>query len=158
MLGEKVWYEARIPPFRVLSSIANRRPMGFFSIPRCPIYPDIPRNILRHTVKNTPPHCTPWEYPKVSHAQYPQSQVSIPSHCTMGSNGHTGESQAVPCTVPQSQVSIPSHCTMGSNGHTGESQAVPCTIPQSQTSYMAGREDIKEEIQIIKACTLTLST
>ena len=29
------------------------------------------------------------------------------------------ESQAVPCTVPQSQVSIPSHCTMGSNGHTG---------------------------------------
>jgi len=27
-----------------------------------------------------------------------------------------------------------------------------------QTAYMAGREDIKEEIQIIKACTLTLST
>jgi len=39
--------------------------------------------------------------PKLSHAQYPKSQVSIPSHCTMRSNGNTRESQAVPCTIPQ---------------------------------------------------------
>jgi len=42
-----------------------------------------------------------WGNPKLSHAQYPKTQVSIPSHCTVVSNGHTGESQAVPRTIPQ---------------------------------------------------------
>jgi len=116
--------------------------------PKCPSHPTVPWDVM-NTLGN----------PKLSHAKHPKSQVSIPSHCTVGSNGHAGgipscpmhntpnlkcpshptvpwevmdtlwESQAVPCTTPQSQVSIPSHCTVGSNGHAGGIPSCPMHIP-----------------------------
>ena len=121
-------------------------------IPKCPIcytvYPIPGLNGRSGTVPKCPicVHCpshptVPWDemdglgYMPKCPICYTLSQLSIPSHCTMGQNGQNGIVPKCPTCYSLSPLSIPSHCEWTDEGCTKVSQLL-CFVRTSNNSLV----------------------
>ena len=75
---------------------------------------------------------TEWEGPKASHSQYLHPYCQSCPTVPWDTMDRMGRSQGIPLSKPPSQLSFPSHCTMGHSGQNGKVPRHPTlntTIP-----------------------------